>query len=71
MVVDLCRLGLKDTKQVGWVDKDDSYEDDNLDDKDIHSRMDGKPPPKKVTSLYFISGEECSTPGEFESRSPP
>ncbi len=62
MVADLCRLGLEDTKQVGQVDKDDNYEDDNLDDKDIHSRMDGKPPQKRSPSLYFISGEECSSP---------
>ncbi len=44
MVVDLCRLGLEDIKQVGRVDKDDSYNDDNLGDKDIHSGMDGRPP---------------------------
>jgi len=28
VVVDLCRLGLEDTKQVGQVDKDDNYKDD-------------------------------------------
>jgi hypothetical protein len=33
VVVDLCRLSLEDTKQVGRVDKDDSYKDDNLGDK--------------------------------------
>jgi hypothetical protein len=33
LVVDLCRLGLEDSKQVGRVDKDDSYKDDNLGDK--------------------------------------
>ncbi len=51
MVANLCQLGLKDTKQVGWVDKDDNYKDDNLGDKDIHSGMDGKPPTEKVASL--------------------
>ncbi len=61
MVVDLCRLGLEDTQQVGRVDKDDRYKDDNLGDKDIHSGMDGKPPTKKVASLYFFSSEECSS----------
>jgi hypothetical protein len=43
-------LGLKDTKQVGQVDKDHNYKDDNLSDKYIHSRMDGKPP----KSLFFL-----------------
>ncbi len=56
MVVDICRLGLEDTKQVGRVDKDD-----NLGDKDIHLGMDGKPPTEKAASLYFFSGEECSS----------
>jgi hypothetical protein len=60
VVADLCRFGLEDTKQVGRVDKDDNYNGDNLDDKDIHSGMDGKPPIEKVTSFYFFSGEECS-----------
>jgi len=61
VVVDLCRLGLEDTQQVGRVDKDDRYKDDNLGDKDIHSGMDGKPPTEKVASLYFFSSEECSS----------
>ncbi len=43
MVADLYRSGLKDIKQVGRVDKDDNYKDDNLGDKDIHLGMDGKP----------------------------
>jgi hypothetical protein len=58
VVADLCRLGLEDTKQVGRVDKDDSYKDDNLGDKDIHLGMDGKPPIEKVASLYSFFGEE-------------
>ncbi len=68
MVADLCRLGLEDTKQVGRVDKDDSYKDDNLGDKDIHSGMDGKPPTEKAASLYFFSGEECSSGFFLEKR---
>ncbi len=56
MVADLCPLGIEDTKQVGRVDKDDNYKDDNLDDKNIHSGMDGKPPIKKAASLYFLFG---------------
>jgi len=58
VVINLCELGLKDTKQVRWVDKDDNYKDDNLGDKDIHSWMDGKPPTKKVANFYFVFGEE-------------
>jgi hypothetical protein len=61
VVADLCRLGLEDTKQVGRVDKDDNYKDDNLGDKDIHLGMDGKPPIEKAASFYFFSGEECSS----------
>jgi hypothetical protein len=68
VVADLCWLGLKDTKQVGRVDKDDSYKDDNLGDKDIHSGMDGKPPTKKAASLYFFSGGECSSGFFLEKR---
>jgi hypothetical protein len=68
VVADLCWLGLEDTKQVGRVDKDDSYKDDNLGDKDICSGMDGKPPTKKVASLYFFSGEECSFSFFLEKR---
>jgi hypothetical protein len=68
VVADLCRLGLEDTKQVGRVDKDDSYKDDNLGDKDIHSGMDGKPPTEKAASLYFFSGEECSSGFFLEKR---
>jgi hypothetical protein len=60
VVVNLCWLGLEDTKQVGWVDKDDNYKDDNLGDKDIHLGMDGKPFTKMVSSLYFFFGEECN-----------
>jgi len=60
VVINLCWLGLKDTKQVGWVDKDDNYKDDNLGDKYTHSGMDGKPPTEKVASLYFAFGEERS-----------
>jgi hypothetical protein len=68
VVVDLCRLGLKDTKQVGRVDKDDSYKDYKLGDKDIHLGMDGTPPIEKAASLYFFSGEECSSSFFLEKR---
>lgn len=68
MVADSCRLGLESTEQVGRVDKDDSYKDDNLGDKDIHSGMDGKPPTEKAASLYFFSGEECSSGFFLEKR---
>jgi hypothetical protein len=61
VVTNLCQLGLEDTKQVGRVDKDDNYKDDNLGDKDIHSGMDGKPPTEKATSVYFFSSEECNS----------
>ncbi len=60
VVANLCWLGLKDTRQVGRVDKDDNSKDDNLGDKDIHSGMDGKPPTEKATNLDFFFGEECN-----------
>jgi hypothetical protein len=53
----LCWLSLEDTKQVGRVDKDDNYKDDNLDDKDMHSGMDGKHPIEKA-AILFLFGEE-------------
>jgi hypothetical protein len=54
MVINLCWLGLEDTKQVGRVDKDDSYKDDNLGDKEIHPEMDGKPPTESRKSLFLF-----------------
>ncbi len=68
VVVDLCWFSLENTKQVGRVDKDDSYKDDNFGDKDIHLGMDGKLLTKKVASLYFFYCEECSSDFFLEKR---
>ena len=61
MVADQRRLGLESTEQAGRVDKDDSYENGNPGDRDIHSGMNRKPPTEKAAGPDSFFGEECSS----------